>query len=83
LIAYDPVPFDSAAPNDLLFSFGDDVITFNEIDEKCVGFDLRTLLDGFIVHRLFVPRGFKDAARAHLKANYAKIGAESGAPNGE
>jgi HD superfamily phosphohydrolase len=78
LVAYDPADFDSTAPTDLLFSFGENVVTFPEIDSDCVGFDVESLLDAFRIHRIFVPRGFEQSGKELLREKYAIIAAESG-----
>jgi hypothetical protein len=62
----------------LLFSFGQDVVTFPEIDPRSVGFDVKILLDTFLIHRLFVPRGFEEPAEERLREKYAIISSESG-----
>ncbi|MCI0662459.1 MAG: hypothetical protein L0220_15425, partial [Acidobacteria bacterium] len=82
LVAYDPADFDSTAPTDLLFSFGEDVVTFPEIDSDCVGFDVESLLDAFRIHRIFVPCGFEQSSKELLRANYATIATESGDTDG-
>jgi uncharacterized protein len=82
LVAYDPADFDSTAPTDLLFSFGDDVVTFPEIDSDCVGFDVDSLLDAFRIHRIFVPRGFEQSGKELLCEKYAIIKPESGGIDG-
>jgi HD superfamily phosphohydrolase len=81
LVAYDPINFDSTPPADLLFSFGKDIVTFPEIDGRCVGFDARSLLDSFVIHRLFVPRGFETPAQEHLQEKYGIMPRESGGAN--
>lgn len=79
LVAYDPVPFDSNPPTDLLFSFGTEIITFPEIDSRSVGFDVESLLEAFLIHRIFVPKGFEQAAKGRLNEKYARMDdAESG-----
>ena len=81
LVTYDPVSFESNAPTDILFAFGSTALTFPEIDPQCVGFDVDSLLDTFVIHRLFVPRGFEQPARELLNARYAIITPESGGPD--
>jgi len=78
LVTYDPVSFESNAPTDILFSFGQKALTFPEIDPQCVGFDVDSLLDTFVIHRLFVPRGFEQPSRELLSERYAIINPESG-----
>jgi uncharacterized protein len=82
LVVYDPADFESTAPTDLLFSFGRDVVTFPEIDSRCVGFDIESLLDSFRLHRVFVPRGFDQPGKERLKEKYEIIENESGGMDG-
>jgi hypothetical protein len=78
LVTYDPADFESSPPTDLLFSFGKDIVTFPEIDAQCVGFDVNSLLDTFVIHRIFVPRGFGTAAEERLAEKYGIMPHESG-----
>jgi HD superfamily phosphohydrolase len=82
LVTYDPVSFESSAPTDILFSFGEKTLTFPEIDPQCVGFDVDSLLDTFVIHRVFVPRGFEQPSRELLNDKYAIINSESGGSDG-
>lgn len=70
LVSYDPVSFSSTPPTDLLFSFRAGVVALEEIDPKCVGFNIHALLDSFTIDRIFVPREFQDDARDYVKGKY-------------
>jgi hypothetical protein len=76
-VAYDPAEFESTPPTDLLFSFGERVVPFSQIDSGCVGFDVQSLLDAFRIHRIFVPRGFDETAKELLQTKYGIMETES------
>ena len=76
LVSYDPVKFSSTPPSDILFLFrdrsGPEVVPYDLINHRSVGFNLDGLLESFSISRIFVPRDFVSEAREHLDRNYGK-----------
>jgi HD superfamily phosphohydrolase len=70
LVAIDRAPFKSPLPTDILFAFGGETVSLQEIDSGCVGFDVEKLSEPFAITRLFVPRGVSDAAREYIQARF-------------
>jgi hypothetical protein len=70
LVAFDPAPFLSTPPSDLLFAFDREIVPLEKIDPECVGFDINGLLEKFSINRVYVPREFVDESREYIENKY-------------